>query len=81
MQMLIKLRQNLSLSLSHREHELVLKLNALDAEQKSHILELESEIAACHTKESELLGFTEKMTTHDAHLQSEISAVQAKVSV
>lgn len=41
--------------------------------------ELESELGACHAKESELLDFMEKMTAKCTQLQSTLTVIQAQV--
>jgi hypothetical protein len=41
--------------------------------------ELQQDMAACREREAELLDFTQKLTEKNVRLQSEFSAVEAKV--
>lgn len=61
------------------EVEMVKQLTSVESEQKKTIADLEADILACHTKESELLAFSEKMTAKNAELQSTISGTLSKV--
>lgn len=61
------------------EAEMVKHLTAVDSEQKKTISDLEADILACHSKEAELLTFSEKMTAKNAQLQSEASGTLSKV--
>lgn len=58
---------------------MVKHLTAVESEQKKTISDLEADILACHSKEAELLAFSEKMTAKNAQLQSEASGTLAKV--
>ena len=58
---------------------MVKHLTAVESEQKMTISDLEADILACHSKEAELLAFSEKMTAKNAQLQSEASGTLAKV--
>lgn len=58
---------------------MVKHLTAVESEQKRTISDLEADILACHTKEAELLAFSEKMTAKNAQLQSEASGTLSKV--
>lgn len=58
---------------------MVKHLTAVENEQKKTISDLEADILACHSKEAELLAFSEKMTAKNAQLQSEASGTLAKV--
>lgn len=58
---------------------MVKQLTSVESEQKKTIADLEADILACHTKESELLAFSEKMTAKNAELQSTISGTLSKV--
>lgn len=44
-------------------------------------VELQQDAAACREREAELLDFTQKLTEKNVRLQSEFSALEAKVSV
>lgn len=61
--------------------EMVKHLKAVEMEQKRTISELEADILACHSKEAELLAFSEKMTAKNAQLQSEATGNSSKVQV
>ncbi|KAL9983864.1 hypothetical protein ACROYT_G006107 [Oculina patagonica] len=61
------------------EAEMVKHLTAVESEQKKTISDLEADILACHSKEAELLAFSEKMTAKNAQLQSEASGTLAKL--
>ena len=61
------------------EVEMVRQLTSVESEQKKTIADLEADILACHTKEAELLAFSEKMTAKNAELQSTISGTLSKV--
>ena len=63
------------------EVEMVKQLTSVESEQKKTIADLEADILACHTKESELLAFSEKMTAKNAELQSTISGTLSKVFI
>lgn len=54
-------------------------LKAVESEQKRAISDLEADISACHSKEAELLAFSEKMTAKNAQLQSEATGTLSKV--
>ena len=56
-------------------------MKTVEAQLRTQISELETEIASCNTKESELLAFTERITSQNARLQSEVSGQQAKLDV
>lgn len=43
-------------------------------------VELQQDAAACREREAELLDFTQKLTEKNVRLQSEFSALEAKVS-
>lgn len=58
---------------------MVKQLTSVESEQKKTIADLEADILACHTKEAELLAFSEKMTAKNAELQSTISGTLSKV--
>ena len=58
---------------------MVRQLTSVESEQKKTIADLEADILACHTKEAELLAFSEKMTAKNAELQSTISGTLSKV--
>lgn len=60
---------------------MVKHLKAVEVEQKRTISELEADILACHSKEAELLVFSEKMTAKNAQLQSEATGNSSKVQV
>lgn len=55
------------------------KLSVEKSQLTDSVNELESEIAACHAKESELLDFMEKMTAKCTQLQSTLTVIQAQV--
>ncbi|XP_015747615.1 PREDICTED: coiled-coil domain-containing protein 186-like [Acropora digitifera] len=61
--------------------EMVKHLKAVEMEQKRTISELEADILACHSKEAELLAFSEKMTAKNAQLQSEATGNSSKLDV
>lgn len=63
------------------EMEMVKHLKAVEMEQKRTISELEADILACHSKEAELLAFSEKMTAKNAQLQSEATGNSSKLDV
>lgn len=63
------------------EMEMVKHLKAVEVEQKRTISELEADILACHSKEAELLAFSEKMTAKNAQLQSEATGNSSKLDV
>lgn len=42
-------------------------------------LELQQDAAACREREAELLDFTQKLTEKNVRLQSEFSALEARV--
>lgn len=63
------------------EVEMVRQLTSVESEQKKTIADLEADILACHTKEAELLAFSEKMTAKNAELQSTISGTLSKVFI
>lgn len=63
------------------EMEMVKHLKGVEMEQKRTISELEADILACHSKESELLAFSEKMTAKNAQLQSEATGNSSKLDV
>lgn len=63
------------------EMEMVKHLKAVEVEQKRTISELEADILACHSKEAELLAFSEKMTVKNAQLQSEATGNSSKLDV
>lgn len=63
------------------EVEMVRQLTSVESEQKKTITDLEADILACHTKEAELLAFSEKMTAKNAELQSTISGTLSKVFI
>lgn len=63
------------------EMEMVKHLKAVEVEQKRTISELEADILACHSKEAELLVFSEKMTAKNAQLQSEATGNSSKLDV
>ena len=72
--------QNLTFSLHFdSEAEMVKHLQTVESEQKKTISDLEADILACHSKEAELLTFSEKMTAKNAQLQSEASGTLSKV--
>lgn len=54
------------------------KLSVEKSQLTDSVNELESEIAACHAKESELLDFMEKMTAKCTQLQSTLTVIQAQ---
>ena len=56
-------------------------MKTVEAQLRTQISELETEIASCNTKESELLAFTERITSQNARLHSEVSGQQAKLDV
>ena len=58
---------------------MVKHLQSVENEQKRTISDLEADIQACHSKEAELLVFSEKMTAKNAQLQSEASGNLSKV--
>lgn len=58
---------------------MVKHLAGVEREQKRTISDLEADILACHSKEAELLAFSEKMTAKNAQLQSEASGTLSKV--
>ena len=58
---------------------MVKHLKAVEGEQKRTISDLEADISACHSKEAELLTFSEKMTAKNAQLQSEATGTLSKV--
>ena len=58
---------------------MVKHLTAVESEQKKTISDFEADILACHSKEAELLVFSEKMTAKNAQLQSEASGTLSKV--
>ena len=60
---------------------MVRQLTSVESEQKKTIADLEADISACHTKEAELLAFSEKMTAKNAELQSTISGTLSKVFI
>lgn len=60
---------------------MVKHLKAVEMQQKRTISELEADILACHSKEAELLAFSEKMTAKNAQLLSEATGNLSKVSV
>jgi hypothetical protein len=41
--------------------------------------ELQQDMAACREREAELLDFTQKLTEKNVRLQSEFSAIEARV--
>lgn len=61
------------------EAEMVKHLTAVQSEQKRTISDYEADILACHSKEAELLAFSEKMTAKNAQLQSEASGTLSKL--
>ena len=60
---------------------MVKHLTAVQSEQKRTISDYEADILACHSKEAELLAFSEKMTAKNAQLQSEASGTLSKVLI
>jgi len=65
--------------LFHSEQE---KLGASQGEVEHLRLsntELQQDMSACREREAELLDFTQKLTEKNVRLQSEFSAVEAKV--
>ena len=61
------------------EAEVVKHLKSVEIEQKKIISDMESDILSCHSKEAELLVFSEKVTAKNAQLQSEVTGNISKV--
>ena len=62
-----------------RERDHTIQMKTVEAQLRTQISELETEIASCNTKESELLAFTERLTSQNARLQSEVTGQQARL--
>lgn len=61
------------------EAEVVKHLKSVEIEQKKIISDMESDILSCHSKEAELLVFSEKVTAKNAQLQSEVTGNISKL--
>lgn len=67
--------------LSARSEEKVLTLlNEMDRVRHQNE-ELLQDMSACRARETEMLSFTEKITTKNVQLQSEFTAVETKVLI